>query len=74
MIKEYEMTQEDLEKILDASKPVPLIMIHLGMPATPQERTNDAWRELGGRMGFDYMTVLPTGKGDKFFTADELLR
>ena len=65
----YEMTQADLERILDACKPVPMIMLNCGQGRTPQERANDAWAELGSRMGFDYMTVQPTDKGDRFFTA-----
>lgn len=65
----YEMTQDDLEKILNASIPTPLIMLQHGMPRSPQEKANDAWEELGKRMGFDHMTVLPTGKGDRFFSA-----
>lgn len=65
----YEMTEEDLNKILEACKPVPLIMLQYGRPRSPQERANDAWEELGKRMGFDYMTVRPTERGDRFFTA-----
>lgn len=65
----YEMTESDLSKILDACKPVPLIMLQCGMPRSQQERANDAWAELGKRMGFDHMTVQPTGHGDRFFTA-----
>ena len=71
MRKEYEMTQADLDKILEACKPVPLIMLHGGMPRTPQENANDAWKELGERMGFGGMTVQPSNKGQLFFTAEE---
>lgn len=65
----YEMTQADLDKLLEAMKPVPLIMLQAGMPASPQENANRAWCELGDRMGFDGMTVEPTGRGNRFFTA-----
>jgi hypothetical protein len=65
----YEMTLEDLEKILDACKPVPMIMLQCGPGRNQQDRANDAWSQLGQRMGFDYMTVQPTDKGDRFFTA-----
>lgn len=66
----YEMTEADLEKILDACKPVPMIMLHIETPSSPQENANRAWAELGQRMGFDAMTVesIP-GKGNRFFTA-----
>lgn len=67
--RNYEMTEADLEKILDACKPVPYIMIGNIPPSSPQERANRAWAELGNRMGFDSMTVEPTGKGDRFFSA-----
>ena len=65
----YEMTPADLEKILDACKPVPMIMLQCGPGRSQQERANSAWAELGLRMGFDHMTVQPTGNGDHFFTA-----
>lgn len=66
----YEMTEADLEKILDACKPVPMIMLHIGGPRSQQDRANDAWAELGQRMGFDSMTVEPCeGMGNRFFTA-----
>lgn len=65
----YEMTEADLEKILDACKPVPMIMLQCGTLSSPQERANRAWEELGSRMGFDHMTVQPDGRGNRFFTA-----
>lgn len=66
----YEMTPADLKKILDACKPLPMIMLHIGGgPRSQQERANDAWAEVGTRMGFDHMTVQPTERGDRFFTA-----
>ena len=66
----YEMTEADLEALLRAMEPVPLIMLNLGTPRSQQESANDAWSELGKRMGFDHMTVRPiNGKGSRFFTA-----
>lgn len=66
----YEMTEEDLKTILEACKPVPAIMLHIcGGPRSPQENANDAWAALGKKMGFDYMTVQPSNKGNRFFTA-----
>jgi len=67
--KEYEMEEADLNKILDASKPVQYIIFGGKPPRSPQENANNAWAELGHRMGFDHMTVQPTSKGDRFFTA-----
>ncbi len=67
--REYEMTEADLNEIMDACRPVPLIMLQCGMPPTQQERANNAWAALGKRMGFEHMSVRPSGKGNRFFTA-----
>ena len=67
---EYEMTQADLDAILAACKPVPLIIVGGYAPRSSQENANDAWAALGSKMGFDSMTVRPVeGKGMRFFTA-----
>ena len=73
MRREFEMTRGQLDKILEACKPVPLIALQCGMPKSPQENANDAWEALGKEMGFDYMTVVP-GKSDRFFTAEPTVR
>ncbi len=71
MRKDFEMTQEDLDRILEASKPVIAIKIGSYMPRGPQEKANDAWATLGRKLGFDHMTVEPvSGKSNLFFTAE----
>ena len=67
--RDYEMTQEDLDALLNAMKPVPYMIIGGVAPRSQQENANAAWKALGEKMGFDYMTVRPNGKGDRFFTA-----
>lgn len=71
-MKEFEMTEEDLKELYDASKPTPVMYMSGGVPLfkTPQENANHAWRLLGEKMGFEYMTVRPNGKGDRFFSAE----
>lgn len=72
MRKEYEMTEEQLQEILNACKPTPVMYMSGGVPMfnTPQENANHAWKLLGEKMGFKHMTVRPNGKGDRFFTAE----
>ncbi len=70
--KEYEMTQEQLDKLLDAGKPTRVMKIAGQWGPTPQENANSAWANLGRELGFDYLTVKPNGKGDKFFSAEPL--
>lgn len=67
---EYEMTQADLDELMEAFKPVPMIMLQCGTPPFQQENANRAWAALGKKMGFDGDTVRPVnGKGNRFFTA-----
>jgi hypothetical protein len=66
----YEMTEVDLTKLKDACKPVPYMIIGGVAPRSPQENANEAWAELGRRLGFDHMTVRPDDRrGERFFTA-----
>ena len=71
-VREFEMSQEQLDKLLDACKPVPMIALQCGTPRSPQANANDAWAALGKELGFDAMTVRPTGKGDRFFSAEPI--
>lgn len=64
--KEFDLTEEDYETLLKASEPVPYIIIGNMIPRSPQERANDAWQELGKKMGFHYMTVKPGNSRLKF--------
>lgn len=67
---EYEMTQADLDTILDTCKPVPYMVFGGRAPRSPQENANAAWAALGQKMGFDHMTVRPIdGKSQRFFSA-----
>jgi predicted TIM-barrel fold metal-dependent hydrolase len=68
--KEYELTAEQFDRLIEACRSAPLIMLQCGMPASPQENANRAWIELGKELGFDGMTVEPSGKGQRFFTAE----
>lgn len=71
MRKDFEMSESDLQALLNAMKPSPAIMLQCGPISSVQERANAAWCALGQRMGFDGMTVRPNGKGDRFFSAEE---
>lgn len=71
MRSEFVITQDQMNVLLNASKPVLLIALHCGMPASPQENANNAWQALGLELGFDYMTVEPiSGKSQLHFTAE----
>lgn len=67
--KEYTMTQEDMDALLKACRPVPMIALNCGTPSSPQENANRAWNNLGDKMGFDGSTVEPAGSDQLKFTA-----
>jgi len=66
---EYEMTEEDLQGLLQPRMPEILIGGH-STGSMQQDTANNAWKRLGDKMGFDWETVQPSrGKGQRFFTA-----
>lgn len=65
----YEMTEEDKQTLLSAMQPERAMLIGGTTGQSLQERANDAWARLGEKMGFDSMTVQPSSRGDRFFTA-----
>jgi hypothetical protein len=69
---EFEMTEGDLAELMDAMKPVPMLMLQCGTPTSVQENANAAWARLGKRMGFDPMTVRPSRNSQpRFFYAEQ---
>jgi predicted TIM-barrel fold metal-dependent hydrolase len=69
----FEMTEEQMEKLMDNMKPVPYLVIGGQPPRSPQENANAAWERLGKEMGFKHMTVAPAqSKGQRFFYAEKV--
>ena len=56
---EFQMSESDKAKLLEACKSGPMIALQCGPVMSPQERANIAWGELGKKMGFKAMTVQP---------------
>jgi hypothetical protein len=70
-MKEFVMMQEDMDELLKAMKPVPLIMLQCGHPPSRQEMANAAWDKLGKKMGFIGSSVKPfPGKSKLHFLAE----
>jgi hypothetical protein len=60
-----------MDKLMEACKPVPMIMLQCGQPRSPQENANTAWEALGKKMGFEHMSVKPNGGNPLDFTAEQ---
>lgn len=72
MRKEFEMTEEQLETLLEACKPVPYMVFGGVEPTSLQENACRAWDVLGKEMGFKGKSVEPIAyKSQRFFTAEE---
>lgn len=69
MMREFEMTEADYAALLEACEPVPYLVANGVGPSSPRERVMAVWCELGERMGFDYETAAPSGKGQRVFLA-----
>ena len=66
--KVFEMTQEDLNRLVAACRPVRYMIIGNYKPASPQENANRAWKALGQRMGFKWDTVTLLKEKDQGFS------
>lgn len=65
----YEVTQDDLNTLLEAMTPSPVMIPGGFEKRSAQEKANFAWARLGEKMGFDPATVYPPGRCERFFSA-----
>jgi len=69
--KEFQLTADELKRLLDACRPVPYMVFGGMVPRSPQENANDAWKRLAAQKGFVWDTVRPiAGKWPECFTAE----
>lgn len=75
-MKEYKMTDEEFQAIMDISKDkTPVIFVGVWLGLGKQERANKFWEEMGKKHSFEYMTVRPIdGKSSHYFTATEIVK
>lgn len=73
MRREFEMTPEQHERLLDACKATPYMVFGGMPPPSTQENANRAWEALGIELGFEGSTARPVpSKGIRFFSAEPL--
>jgi len=71
MRKQFTMTDDQLNTLLEACRPVPYMIVGGVAPRSQQENANAAWEALGKEMGFDHMSVQPVqGAVMSVFTAE----
>jgi hypothetical protein len=62
--RKYRLTDEELESILNASKPETYIIVGGHAPASPQENANAAWKSVAANHGFIWDSAEAAGTGD----------
>ena len=67
--RDFELSQAQIDKLLEAMKPVPYMIFSGREPSSRQENANAAWAALGIEMNFDSTSVRRSGLGDRFFSA-----
>ena len=68
------MTEAQRDRIMQASKSVPLMYLSGGTPmgGTPQENANSAWQAVAKELGCKWDTIRPVaGKADTFISAEQ---
>ena len=67
----YKMSLKQFREIMEASKPVPYLVIGgIGTPSM-QENANYAWKKLADEMGFIWYTAkLASGIASNYFIAE----
>lgn len=73
-MRQYRLTDEELESILNASKPVPYMIIGGHAPASSQENSNRAWQAVAAAHGFEWDSACDAGTGDNHDVLAEPLK
>jgi hypothetical protein len=71
--QEYRLSEEEVQELIAAMKPTPVMYVSGGINigGNVQENANAAWRTLGERRGFVWDTVRPVnGKTMHWITAE----
>ena len=70
--KEFCLNEDQFNRLMEACRPTPYMIIGGVMPRSPQENANEAWAVLGKELGFEPMSAQPVyGKDAHHFTAEE---
>lgn len=60
----YRLTDEQYSLVMEASKPVPLILLQCGTPSSTQQNVNVAWQRVAKEHGCKWDTIAPALDGD----------
>lgn len=64
----YQLTNEEYNELMEASKPTRYMVFNGSVSMSPQERSVAVWKEVAIRVGCDWTTIQP-GATDREFVA-----
>lgn len=64
-MNKYRLTDEELNHLLEASKPVPYMVFGGVEPRSPQDNVMDVWKQVANRVGCDVGSIEGAGTGDQ---------
>jgi hypothetical protein len=59
MRERYRLAEEDCVALMDASKPLPLMVIAGKLPLTVEEMVTPIWERIADRLGLDLWSIQP---------------
>lgn len=65
----YQLTDDEYNELLEASKPVPYMVFNGTVPEGPVEKSERIWRRIAERVGCDWRTI-GAGPTEKQFCAE----
>ena len=64
-MKTYRLTDEELDALKEALKPVPCLIVGGIPPASPCDKAMAVWRNVASRVGCDVNSIAPANTGDE---------
>lgn len=68
---QFTITEEEMQRVLEASKPVPYMVFGGMEPMPPQERANRAWQSIGEAHGVEWMSIRPVNEATRLMSGTE---
>jgi hypothetical protein len=71
-MKKYRLSEEQYDKLMEACKPVPYLVVGGYAPVSLQERANTAWQQVAADFKVKWDTIKPAGSDDHDFFAEPI--
>lgn len=64
----FTITEEEMQMVLDASKPVPYMVLGGMEPSSPRENANRAWQAIGRTYGVEWDSIRPVDEAARIMS------